>query len=124
MASVQLDFDLETYVDVDYGHKAEDRRSVSGVAVCCGGALVSWFSMTQKCVTLSTTEAEYVAMADGVNEALYARGIPAFPMPSLGPISISVYEDNKGTIDLAKKPYARSIVIVSTLTCGTIFSGR
>ena len=44
--SVQLEFDLETYVDADYARKAEDRRSVSGVAVSCGGALVSWFSRT------------------------------------------------------------------------------
>ena len=49
--SVQLEFDLETYVDANYAHKA-GRRSVSGVAVSCGGALVSWFSRTQKCVTI------------------------------------------------------------------------
>ena len=83
LGEVQLEYDLETYVDADYAHKAEDRRSVSGVAVCCGGTLVSWFSRTQKCVTLSTTEAEYVAMADGVKEALYVRGILVFLMPSL-----------------------------------------
>ena len=75
LGSVQLEFDLETYVEADYAHKAEDRRSVSGTAVCCGGALVSWFSRTQKCVTLSTTEGEYVAMADGIKEALYVRGL-------------------------------------------------
>ena len=63
--SVQIEFDLETYVNVDCAHKPEDRRSVYAVALCCGGTLVSWFSKTQKCVTLSTTEAEYVAMADG-----------------------------------------------------------
>ena len=71
---MQLEFDLETYVDANYAHKA-GRRSVSGVAVSCGGALVSWFSRTQKCVTLSTTEAEYVAMADGVKESLYVSGV-------------------------------------------------
>ena len=49
---MQLDYDLETYVDADYAHKADDRRSVSGVTACCGGTLVSWFSRTQKCVTL------------------------------------------------------------------------
>ena len=41
LGDVQLEYDLETYVDADYAHKAEDRRSVSGVAVCCGGTLVS-----------------------------------------------------------------------------------
>ena len=41
LGSVQLEFDLETYVDSDHAHKAEDRLSVSGVAGSCGGALVS-----------------------------------------------------------------------------------
>ena len=108
LGSVQLEFDLETYVDADYAHKAEDRRSVSGTAVCCGGALVSWFSRTQKCVTLSTTEGEYVAMADGIKEALYVRGILAFLMPSLGLTSISVCEDNKGAIDSTNNPLSPS----------------
>ena len=61
---VQLEYELETFVDADYVHKADDRRSVSGVAVCCGGKLVPWFSRMQKCVTLSATETE-CDMADG-----------------------------------------------------------
>ena len=61
---MQIEIDLETYVEAEYAHKAEDRRSVSGMAVCCGGTLVSWFARTQKCVTLSTSVAEYVAMED------------------------------------------------------------
>ena len=36
------------------------------------------------------------------------RGILAFLMPSLEPMSISVYEDNKGAIDLAKNPLRSS----------------
>ena len=63
---------------------------------------MSWFSRTQKCVTLSTTKAEYVAMADGVKKALYVRGILAFLTPCLRLMSIDVYEDKKGAIDLAK----------------------
>ena len=65
---------------------------------------MSWLSRTQKCVPLSTTEAKYVAMADGVKEALYVRGILVFLMPSVGPMSFGVYEDNKGAIDLGTKP--------------------
>ena len=78
------------------------------MAVSCGCALVSWSSRTQTCVTLSTTEAEYVAIADGVKEAQYVRGILAFLMPSLGSMSIGEYEDNTGVIDLAKKPLSSS----------------
>ena len=63
---------------------------------------MSCFSRTQTCVTLSTTEAEYVAMANGVKEALYVRGVSVFLMPSLGSPSIGVFEDKKGVIDLVK----------------------
>ena len=70
---------------------ADDRRSVSGVTVSCGGTLVSWFSRTQKCVTLSAIEAEYVAMADGVKEVLYIKEVLVFLMPSLGSPIIGVF---------------------------------
>ena len=33
-----------------------------------GRACVCWFSRTQKCVTLSLSESEYVALGDAVNE--------------------------------------------------------
>ena len=49
---------LEVFADADYASKAPDRRSVSGVAIVCGGSCVCCFSRTQKCVTLSTSEAE------------------------------------------------------------------
>ena len=87
----------KTYVDADYDHKAGNGRSVSGVAVCCGGTLVYWFSRTNKCnATLSTTEAEYVAMTDGVKEPMCVRGGLVFLMPSLGSPSIGVFEDKEG----------------------------
>ena len=46
LGSVHLGFDLETHVDADYAHKTESRCPVSGVAICCGGTLVSWLSRT------------------------------------------------------------------------------
>ena len=55
---------MQVFSDADYASKATDRRSVSRGLVMRGGAYVSWFSGTQKCVTLSTTESEYVALAD------------------------------------------------------------
>ena len=52
--------DLTAYSDADYADKSSDRRSVSGTVITLGGAVVSWASSTQRCVTLSTAEAEYV----------------------------------------------------------------
>lgn len=95
LGSVQLEFDLKTYIAADYAHEAENRRSVSDMAVSCGRGLVFWFRRTQKCVALSATEAEYIVMAEGVKGALYVRGILTFLVPSLESMSIGVYEDNK-----------------------------
>ena len=65
---------LEVFADTDRG-------SVSGGAIVCGGASVCWFSRTQKCVTLSTSEAEYVALRGAVNELLFLRQIWRFMLP-------------------------------------------
>lgn len=63
LESIQLDNNLDTYVDADYAHKAEGRHSVSCVAISCRGTLVCWLSRTQKCVDISTSEAAYVAVS-------------------------------------------------------------
>ena len=52
--------EISGFADANYAEKANDRRSVSGVAVTVGKPYVSWFSRTQKIVTLSTTEVAYV----------------------------------------------------------------
>ena len=51
------------YVDSGNASKATDRRSVARSVMICAGAYVSFFSRTQKSVTLSSTKPEYVAMA-------------------------------------------------------------
>ena len=58
--------EISVFANANYAEKADDRRSVSGVAVTVGKSSVSRFSSTQKFVTLSTTEVEYVALRDGV----------------------------------------------------------
>ena len=58
------------YVDADFASKATDRRSVSGALVIVAAMLVVWTFRTQKCVSQSTSEAEYLVMGDGVKKAL------------------------------------------------------
>ena len=77
---------------------AADWRSVSGGSVMCGGGRVPWFPRTQKCVTLSTTEAEYVALADVIKELLFWRQIWRFELPDVGMPCIPMFEDNEGAV--------------------------
>ena len=59
--------DLELYVGLDFASRDTDQRSVPGGVVMCAEACVSFcFSRTQNSVTLSSTEAEYVALAAGI----------------------------------------------------------
>ena len=75
---------LEVFADADYANRATDRRSVSGGAIMCAGGCVCWFSRTQKCVTLSTSEAEYVALGDAVKELFLLRQVWRFMIPGKG----------------------------------------
>ena len=59
------EFKLSLFADVDYAERCNHRRSVSGAAVILGDTAVSNSSTTQHCVTLSTSEVEYVAMVYG-----------------------------------------------------------
>ena len=99
---------LEVFADADYASKATDRRSVSGGLILCGGASVCWFSRTQKCVTLSTSEAEYVALGDAVKELLFLRQVSRFMLPSKVTPCFPVFEDNQGVVQLAQNPITNS----------------
>ena len=47
----------------------------------CAEACVSFFSRTQKSVTLSSTEAEYVALAAGIKETIFLTVYLEFYLP-------------------------------------------
>ena len=114
---------LQAFADADYASVAADRRPVSGVLAMCGGACVSWFSRTQ-CVTLSSTEgAEYVALADVMQESLFLTQIWRFMLPAAGMPCMPVFEGNGCAAQLAQNP--RLLILTpSTSAHGTTSSGR
>ena len=61
-------------------------------------------STTQHCVTLSTSEAEYVAIAQGTKTALFTRAVLVFLRPRLVGRIIDLSEDNQGAIAMADNP--------------------
>ena len=59
-------------------------------------------STTQHCVTFSTSEAEYAAMAQGANTALFTKAVLDFLQPELASDTIDLFQDNQRTIAIAE----------------------
>lgn len=64
---------LKGYTDADMAGDLDGRKSTSGIVFTFAGGAVSWQSKLQKCVALSTTEAEYIAMAEAGKEMLWLK---------------------------------------------------
>lgn len=96
-------FCLNGYSDSDYAGNLDTRRSTTGYAFFIDKGIISWCSQGQKCVTLSTTEAEYVAAAEATKELVWLSRILNELMP--GRLEgATLYMDNQSAIRLVKNP--------------------
>ena len=100
--SGDISSDLLMWQDSSYGD-GDNRRSRTGfVAMVCGGT-VAWGSKLQSTVALSTTEAEYMALAAAAQEVLFLRQLLSdFGFTQSHPTLM--FEDNKSCISLATNP--------------------
>jgi hypothetical protein len=69
---------IDVFSDSDFANDRESRRSRSGHAVMLSYKLISWSSKLQEIVTLSSTEAEYVAAIDAGKEAIWVKNFMNF----------------------------------------------
>ena len=60
--------DFRGYSDADWAGDHADRKSTSGYAFMLLGAPISWGSKKQSSVSLSTSEAEYIALSLAIEE--------------------------------------------------------
>ena len=97
---------MSAYVDSDHATCPDSRRSVSGGAVMLQGGRISWFSRAQGLTASASSESEYVALAEIVNETKFLRQVQAFIMPSLKSCTISIIEDNQGPIKMANNKHS------------------
>jgi len=63
------------YVDSNYAGDLDRRRSLSGYIFTLCNSVISWKATLQSIVALSTTEAEYILVTEGVKEAIWLRGL-------------------------------------------------
>lgn len=65
--------ELIGYTDVDMAGDIDFRKSTSGYLIPFAGGAISWQSKLQKCVALSTTEAEFIAATEACKEMLWMK---------------------------------------------------
>ena len=91
------------YSDSDHAGDIDTSKSTSGIMFFLGNCLVSWQSIKQQVVALSSCEAEYMAASTACTQALWLARL-------LGDLlgrearSVQLMVDNKSALALAKNP--------------------
>ncbi|GJX38250.1 putative ribonuclease H-like domain-containing protein [Tanacetum coccineum] len=93
-------FELEAFLDSDYGGASLDRKSTTGGCQFLGRRLISWQCKKQTIVANSTTEAEYVAAANCCGQVLWIQN----QMMDYGFnfMNTKIHIDNESTICIVK----------------------
>lgn len=90
---------LVGYADANWAEDRNDRKSNSGFVFVYNGGIISWMCRKQSCVALSSTEAEFVALSEACQEAIWIRKVlsdfnQADDSPTL------IHEDNQSCLKL------------------------
>ncbi|CAJ2662759.1 unnamed protein product [Trifolium pratense] len=88
------------YVDSDYAGDMDDKRSTTGYVFTLAGEPICWKSSVQSIVAMSTTEAEYMAVAEAAKEALWLTGLVKELGVEQG--GVQLHCDSQSVIYLAK----------------------
>jgi hypothetical protein len=94
--------ELTGYSDADFAADVDTRRSTSGYVYMLNGAAISWKTKLQPSVSLSTCEAELIALAFCVQEGIWLRRLVSELLPEQDMEAIEVNEDNQSTIALVR----------------------
>jgi hypothetical protein len=94
---------LVGYNDSDYAGDIDTSKSTSGILFFFGKCLVSWQSVNQQVVALSSCEAEYIAASIASTQALWLiRLLSDLLGRDTGAVELRV--DSKSALSLAKNP--------------------
>ncbi|GAA5991478.1 hypothetical protein JCM11641_002053 [Rhodosporidiobolus odoratus] len=104
--------DVTGWSDADHGADKDTRRSVSGYVFGVGeeailAGAISWLSRRQASVSISSTEAEYIALSEAAREMVWLRQL----LRELGYKTSSpslIRGDNSGSLVLANHPTSHS----------------
>jgi hypothetical protein len=90
------------YSDADHASQTH-RHSINGFAYFLGDGSISWSSKKQPVITLSSTEAEYIALTHAAKEAIWLRKLLS-ELSNAPDEATALFSDNLGAISLTKDP--------------------
>lgn len=94
---------LTGYSDSDLAGHVDDKKSTGGMAFYLNESLITWMSQKQRCVALSSCEAEFMAATAVACQAIWLKNLlTEVTGKDTGPVVL--YIDNRSAIDLAKNP--------------------
>ncbi|OWZ09443.1 Retrotransposon Tca5 Polyprotein, partial [Phytophthora megakarya] len=91
------------YTDASFACQTKERKSVTGYVISMAGISVSWCSSKQGSISLSTAEAELIALSEGAKESewlWYLLREMGFPQEK----PVWVWCDSKAAISTVKNP--------------------
>ncbi|ELR12335.1 retroelement pol polyproteinlike, putative [Acanthamoeba castellanii str. Neff] len=65
----------QVYCDTDWGGDVNTQRLMTGIVCTLLGALIHWSLKSQRCIALSTCEAEYNALTEAAKQSVYLHDI-------------------------------------------------
>jgi hypothetical protein len=93
---------LLAYADSDWASDPITRKSTTGYLVKLANGVFCWNSRAQKSIALSSTEAEYMSLADTSRQLVWIQSL--FEEISIILAPIPLCGDNQGSIFLASNP--------------------
>lgn len=98
LGDFKMQENLIGYADANFAEDRKTRVSNSGYVFLLNGA-ISWSCRQQDCVSLSTAEAEFIALSEACKEAVYLRRL-LYDFNWMGEEIVAIYEDNQSVLKM------------------------
>ncbi|GBM70351.1 Retrovirus-related Pol polyprotein from transposon RE2 [Araneus ventricosus] len=101
-------FEVKDFSDFDFAACRDDRVSMGGQIIFIGQAPIVWRTFKEKCISLSTMEAEFIALAEAAKEMTWFDRILGEccdrKIVEVIKEKPTLYVDNLAAIDFVKSP--------------------
>jgi ribonuclease HI len=95
--------EITGYCDSSFGTDQDDGKGTTGTIFYYNNAPITWSSIKQNTVALSSCEAEFMAATSAACQAIWLQGLLG-ELFEEEPKKITIYVDNKSAIQLMKNP--------------------